>query len=84
MKKGELSKNSLTKAILDLYPNNAFTDGKLIYVNFKEGGEDVQLKITLTQCANPVSPALKQEDPQTQITQEEQETLSALLERLGL
>lgn len=84
MKKGELSKNILTKAILNLYPRNTFVDGKTIYVNFKEGGEDVQLKVTLTQCANPVSPALKQENPQTEITQQEQETLSALLERLGL
>lgn len=84
MKKGEMSKTALTNSILGLYPNNAFVDGKTIYVNFKEAGEDVQLKVTLTLCANPVSSTPKQEDPSVVITQEEQETLAAMLERLGL
>lgn len=84
MKKGELSKTTLTNSILGLYPNNAFIDGKTIYVNFKEAGEDVQIKVSLTLCTNPVSAASKQEESAVEITQEEQETLAAMLERLGL
>lgn len=46
--KGDLSKKKLTKSILDLYPNNAFVQDKNIYINFRENGENVQLKIGIT------------------------------------
>lgn len=53
-KKGEASKSQLTEAILKLYPDNAFTYDKNIYVNFIEGGEKVQLKIALTMPKTPI------------------------------
>lgn len=53
-KKGDMSKAALTKAILELYPDSSFVKDKCVYINFKEGGEFVQIKVALTAPTTPV------------------------------
>lgn len=53
-KKGDMSKTALTKAILELYPDSSFVKDKCIYINFKESGEFVQIKVALTAPTTPV------------------------------
>lgn len=56
-KKGDISKEKLTQAILGLYPNNAFVVDKNIYINFVESGDKVQLKIGLTMPKSAIDPS---------------------------
>lgn len=53
-KKGDMSKAALTKAILELYPDSSFVKDKCVYINFKEGGDFVQIKVVLTAPTTPV------------------------------
>lgn len=99
-KKGDLSKNKLTEAILGLYPNNAFVQDKNIYINFTEAGERVQIKLSFTIPKEPVNvdgvkAAAGKVDgwdwaqpaktaPAAEITETEIKNLQAMLEKLGL
>lgn len=96
-KKGELSKSKLTQDILKLYQGSSFVQDKNIYINFKEDGELVQLKIAITAPKTPVGtaeiPIQKDFDwsdtpssspESTEIPKEELDTVKQMLERLGL
>lgn len=103
-KNGDICKERLTQAILDLYPGNAFIQDKNIYINFIEGGEKIQLKIAMTQPKSIIEAsgmATIIEDTgnwdwnestnktvptsvSAEITQEEQDNLRTLLEKLNL
>lgn len=47
MARGAVSKDILTKKILQIYPE-AFMDGKIIRVPFNENGETIEIKVSLT------------------------------------
>lgn len=67
MAKGDLSKKKLTQSILDLYSNNSFVQDKNIYINFRENGENLQLKIGITMPKQPIEFAISTA-PQTTST----------------
>lgn len=92
-KKSDISKNKLTQDILKLYQGNSFVQDKNIYINFKEDGELVQLKITITAPKAPIETAENpiQEDfdwsdspKSAEIPQEELDTVKQMLESLNL
>lgn len=103
MAKGSVAKNKIIEKIKDLYGKNYAGEaaGKC-YVYEDDGGERVQIAISLTCPKNPIgtvdmssafgdgidfeaAPVVAQAtfEP-AEITQEEQDNLATLLERLGL
>lgn len=94
--RGSVAKEELTQKILGTFPN-AFLNGKEIRIPMFEGGEEVQIKVTLTAAKENIdvgaSPAgvstsnLQTPDPTADVvapSEEEKQTVADLLAKLGL
>jgi len=100
MAKGALSKQEVTKKILEVFPGS-FVYDKEIRIPLVEEGEEIQLKCALT-CAKvnvtpgaenavpgdeiytPVAPVQTQPVPKTEISDEEKENLRRMMEAIGI
>lgn len=100
MAKGALSKQEVTKKILEVFPGS-FVYDKEIRIPLVEEGEEIQLKCALT-CAKvnvtpgaenavpgdevyaPVAPAQTQPVAKTEISDEEKENLRRMMEAIGI
>lgn len=95
--KGSQAKAEITNKILEVFSGAFVVDGKEIRIPCVENGETVQIKIALTAAkVNVDNPAGDGASVQTNvpvenkateanlITQDEKESVEAMLERLGL
>lgn len=94
MIKGAESKQILFNKLMEIYPD-AFMDDKVLRVPFKENGDIVEIKVTLTAAkdviggtsqSNPVSNAAVEstEPVLAQPTEQEIENIQNLLGKLGM
>ena len=96
MARGAQAKEEITKKILEVF-NGSFINDKEIRVPVEENGEIVQVKITLTAAKENVGdpaggvaavqtnvPVENKATEANLITQDEKESVEAMLERLGL
>ncbi len=98
MAKGANAKSEAYRKILDLFPGSfMYNSDKELRIPMTEDGESVQLKLTLTVSKTPVEndnaagqsddsfPAPVDTSTATpQVSEEEKQTLQAMMERLGL
>lgn len=98
MARGNIAKEKVTKKIIEVFEKDFITEtDKKLYLWADDGGEKVQIAISMTCPKNPVGevPVMTTSDSafevsaapaptNVEITAEETETLEALMKKLGL
>ena len=98
MARGNIAKEKVTKKIIEVFGKDFITEtDKKLYLWADDGGEKVQIAISMTCPKNPVGevPIMTASDSafevsatpaptNVEITAEETETLEALMKKLGL
>lgn len=94
--RGSIAKTNVEKKIQEAFGTDYVgTYDKKLYVNVDDGGERVQIAISLTCPKNPVGAApladydfeamsVEPEKPQVEITEDEKQNIADLMARLGL
>ena len=98
MAKGTDSKKKIFDALIEKYPNSFWEDeNKILRIPFNEGGERVEIKVTLTAAKNLLGDAeipnafdnaavgqSGHTEISAQMTEQEKENVSKMLESLGM
>ena len=93
MARGSVAKEQITKKILETFDGAFIVDGKEIRIPVTEGGDLVQIKVTLTAAKVNIDAATPSQATSTasnatpaaaQITADEKAAVVSLVEKLGL
>jgi len=94
MAKGSFAKEQIIAKIQEIYPNAFFVDGKELRIPMIEDGTEVQIKVALTCAKENVSPlgdaeiSISADQPApaapVQVSQQEKETIEAMMARLNM
>ena len=89
--KGNVAKDNVIQKLKEVYGNNFIgVIDKKVYIWEDDGGQKAQIAITMTcpktniEAQEPSEPVVFFEQPEVKMTEQEEETIQTLIQRLGL